>query len=53
MARERQKAENKKEGEEIQRLRELYLHEQRTEDERQAEHKRNVMRAHLVDLQGC
>ncbi|KAG7227558.1 hypothetical protein INR49_005373 [Caranx melampygus] len=50
LARERQKAENKKEGEEIHRLRELYLHEQRTEDERQAEHKRNVMRAHLEHL---
>ncbi|XP_022596635.1 coiled-coil domain-containing protein 173 [Seriola dumerili] len=50
LARERQKTENKKDGEEIQRLQELYQWEQRMEDERQTEQKRNLMQAHLEHL---
>uniref|UniRef100_A0A3B4WHU9 Cilia and flagella associated protein 210 n=1 Tax=Seriola lalandi dorsalis TaxID=1841481 RepID=A0A3B4WHU9_SERLL len=50
VARERQKTENKKDGEEIQRLQELYQWEQRMEDERQTEQKRNLMQAHLEHL---
>ncbi|XP_026232649.1 coiled-coil domain-containing protein 173 isoform X2 [Anabas testudineus] len=50
MARERQKAEIKKNGEEIQHLQELYQWEQRMEEERQAEQKRNLMQAHLEHL---
>lgn len=46
--REQQKAEVKKDGEEIQRLQELCLWEQRMEEDRQAEQKRNLMQAHLV-----
>uniref|UniRef100_A0A3B4WLV1 Cilia and flagella associated protein 210 n=1 Tax=Seriola lalandi dorsalis TaxID=1841481 RepID=A0A3B4WLV1_SERLL len=49
VARERQKTENKKDGEEIQRLQELYQWEQRMEDERQTEQKRNLMQEHLTN----
>ncbi|GAA6231206.1 coiled-coil domain-containing protein 173 isoform X2 [Lates japonicus] len=50
LLRERQKAENKKDGEEIQRLRELFQWEQRMEEERQTEQKRGLMQAHLEHL---
>lgn len=46
--RERQKIENKKDGEESQRLQELYQWGQRMEEERQAKQKRDLMQAHLV-----
>ncbi|XP_047457343.1 protein CFAP210 [Mugil cephalus] len=42
--------ERKKDGEEIQRLQELYMWEQRMESERQANQKRNLMQAHLEHL---
>ncbi|XP_045909561.1 coiled-coil domain-containing protein 173 [Micropterus dolomieu] len=48
--RERQKIENKKDGEETQRLQELFQWEQRMEEERQAQQKRNLMQAHLEHL---
>ncbi|XP_040913771.1 coiled-coil domain-containing protein 173 [Toxotes jaculatrix] len=50
LAREQQKAENMRDGEEIQQLQELYQWEQRMEKERQAEQKRNLMQAHLEHL---
>lgn len=46
--REQQKIENKKDGEEIQHLKELYQLEQRMEKDRQAKQKRDLMQAHLV-----
>uniref|UniRef100_A0A672J607 Coiled-coil domain containing 173 n=1 Tax=Salarias fasciatus TaxID=181472 RepID=A0A672J607_SALFA len=46
-AKEREKLESKKEGEEIQRLQELYQWEHRMESEKQETEKRNLMRAHL------
>ncbi len=46
--RERERMENKKDGEESQRLQELYQWEQRMEEERQAKQKRDRMQAHLV-----
>ena len=48
LAREKEKLEDEKEGEEIQRLRELHLWEQSAEKQRQAEQKRNTMQAHMV-----
>lgn len=48
LVKERQKLEDKKDGEEAQRLQELYQWEQRMEEERQTELKRNLMHAHLV-----
>ncbi|XP_018540275.1 cilia- and flagella- associated protein 210 isoform X1 [Lates calcarifer] len=51
LLRERQKAENKKDGEEIQRLRELFQWEQRMEEERQTEQKKSLLQAHLVGSQ--
>ncbi|XP_071330355.1 cilia- and flagella- associated protein 210 [Trachinotus anak] len=50
LVRERQKAENKKDGEEIQRLQELYHWEQRMEEDRQAEEKRSLMQANMEHL---
>ncbi|XP_040003725.1 coiled-coil domain-containing protein 173 isoform X2 [Xiphias gladius] len=50
LARQRQKTENKKDGEEIQRHQELYQWEQRMEERRQAEQKRNLMQGHLEHL---
>ncbi|XP_026151094.1 coiled-coil domain-containing protein 173 [Mastacembelus armatus] len=50
LAREQQKIENIKEGEEIQHLQELYQWEQRLEEDRQADQKRNLMHAHLEHL---
>ncbi|XP_070694759.1 cilia- and flagella- associated protein 210 [Pempheris klunzingeri] len=47
---ERQKMENKKDGEEIQHLQVLYQQEQRMEEERRAEQKKNLMHAHLEQL---
>ncbi|XP_029315206.1 coiled-coil domain-containing protein 173 [Cottoperca gobio] len=47
LVREREKSDNKKDGEETQRLKELYQWEQRMEEERQAKLKRNIMHAHL------
>ncbi|XP_033473552.1 cilia- and flagella- associated protein 210 [Epinephelus lanceolatus] len=47
LVKERQTLEDKKDGEEAQRLQELYQWEQRMEEERQAELKRNLMHAHL------
>ncbi|XP_071394222.1 cilia- and flagella- associated protein 210 [Centroberyx affinis] len=47
LAKEREKLEDKKEGEEIQHLRQLYLWEQRMETEKKVEQKRNIMQAHL------
>ncbi|XP_043987391.1 coiled-coil domain-containing protein 173 isoform X3 [Gambusia affinis] len=49
-AREQQKLEIKKDGEEIQQLQERYQWEQRMESERQANQKRNLMNAHLDHL---
>lgn len=48
MARERQKLENKRDGEEIQRLKELYQWEKRKEKESREKQKRDLMQAHLV-----
>ncbi|XP_034740944.1 coiled-coil domain-containing protein 173 isoform X2 [Etheostoma cragini] len=50
LLRERQKIENKKDGEETQRLQELYQWEQRMEEERQAKLKRDLMHAHLEHI---
>ncbi|XP_029967084.1 coiled-coil domain-containing protein 173 [Salarias fasciatus] len=49
-AKEREKLESKKEGEEIQRLQELYQWEHRMESEKQETEKRNLMRAHLEHI---
>ncbi|XP_075968050.1 cilia- and flagella- associated protein 210 [Anarhichas minor] len=46
LVRERQKVENTKDGEETQRLQELHRWEQRTEEERQAKLRRDLMHAH-------
>lgn len=46
--REREKMEEKKDGENMQRLQEQYQWEQRIEKERQAEQKRDLMQAYLV-----
>lgn len=46
--REQEKMEEKKDGENMQRLQEQYQWEQRMEKERQAEQKRDLMQAHLV-----
>lgn len=43
--------ENMKDGEEIQRLKELNQWEQKMEEERQAKLKKNLMQAHLVGPQ--
>lgn len=48
LLREQQKIENKKDGEKIQRVKELYQWEERMEKERQAKQKRDLMQAHLV-----
>lgn len=48
VARAQEKLENVKEGEEIQRLRDLQLWEQSVEKQRQVQQKRNIMLAHLV-----
>nr|XP_046259523.1 coiled-coil domain-containing protein 173 [Scatophagus argus] len=50
MIREQLEQENKKHGEEIQRLHELYQWEQRMEEERQSKQKRDLMRSHLEHL---
>ncbi|XP_059198595.1 cilia- and flagella- associated protein 210 [Centropristis striata] len=50
LVRERQKIDNKKDGEETQRLQELYQWEQRMEDQRQAKLKRELMHAHLEHI---
>ncbi|KAM4609460.1 cilia- and flagella- associated protein 210 [Polymixia lowei] len=50
LARERDKLEDKKEGEEAQRLRELYIWEQSMEKHKEVEQKRNIMQAHLEHL---
>ncbi|XP_078117974.1 cilia- and flagella- associated protein 210 [Sander vitreus] len=50
LLRERQKIENKKDGEETQRLQELYQWEQRMEEEREAKLKRDLMHAHLEHI---
>ena len=42
------KEEDKKEGEEIQQLRELYLWEQSMEKQNQLQQKRDIMQSHLV-----
>uniref|UniRef100_A0A3Q3BA44 Cilia and flagella associated protein 210 n=1 Tax=Kryptolebias marmoratus TaxID=37003 RepID=A0A3Q3BA44_KRYMA len=47
LAREQQKLEDKKDGEEIQRLQELHQWERKMESERQANQKRDLMQAHL------
>ncbi|XP_054471948.1 cilia- and flagella- associated protein 210 [Anoplopoma fimbria] len=47
LVKERQKIENKKDGEETQRLKELHQWEQRMEEERQAKLKRELMHAHM------
>lgn len=46
--REQLKLENKKDGEDIQRVSELHRREQKLESERQAEQKKNLMQAHQV-----
>ena len=48
LARAQEKLENVKEGEEIQRLRELHLWEQSVARQRQVEQKKSTMQAHLV-----
>lgn len=48
LMREREKMEEKKDGENMQHLQEQYQWEQRMEKERQAEQKRGLMQAHLV-----
>ena len=48
LARAREKLENVKEGEEIQRLRQLHLREQSATRQRQEERKKSTMQAHLV-----
>ncbi|XP_030614221.1 coiled-coil domain-containing protein 173 [Archocentrus centrarchus] len=50
LLREQQKLENQKDGEEIQRLQALHQLEQRTEAERQANQKRDLMQAHLEHI---
>ncbi|XP_031153852.1 coiled-coil domain-containing protein 173 isoform X2 [Sander lucioperca] len=50
LLREREKIENKKDGEETQRLQELYQWEQRMEEEREAKLKRDLMHAHLEHI---
>ncbi|KAM6986716.1 cilia- and flagella- associated protein 210 [Aplochiton taeniatus] len=50
LAREREKLEDKMEGEEIQRLKELHQWEQSMEKQRKADEKRNIMKAHLEHL---
>ncbi|XP_044221300.1 coiled-coil domain-containing protein 173 [Thunnus albacares] len=50
LAKERQKLEIRKDGEEIQQLQELYQWERRMEEEQKAKQKRNVMQAHLEHL---
>ncbi|XP_074515454.1 cilia- and flagella- associated protein 210 [Sebastes fasciatus] len=50
LVREIQKMENMKDGEEIQRLKELNQWEQRMEEERQAKLKKNLMQAHLEHI---
>ncbi|XP_028291836.1 coiled-coil domain-containing protein 173 [Gouania willdenowi] len=49
-AKEQIKQQSKKEGEEIQRLRDLFLLEQRMEAERKLNQKRNLMQAHLEHI---
>lgn len=48
MTKEEETLQNQKEGKEIQQLRELYLWEQRMEQERQKEERKNLMQAHMV-----
>lgn len=48
MLREQKKKENKKEGEEIQQLAQLYQWEQRIERESQVKQRKDLMQAHLV-----
>lgn len=48
LLRERLKAENKREGEEIQQLTELYRWEQMMERESQVKKKKDLMQAHMV-----
>lgn len=48
LVREQEAMENKKDGEEIQRLKEQYQWEQRMEEEKQARQKKDLMQAHLV-----
>lgn len=48
MNREREKLENKKEAEELQRLKELFLWEQCMQEQKKEEQKRNTMKAHMV-----
>ncbi|CAL8321699.1 unnamed protein product [Merluccius merluccius] len=50
LARAKEKLEDEKEGEEIQRLRELHLWEQSVEKQRQEEQKRNTMQAHMEHI---
>ena len=53
LARVREKMENVKEGEEIQRLRDLHLQEQSAARQRLEEQKRSTMQAHLVSSAPC
>lgn len=48
LQKEQQKVENKREGEEIQQLTELYQWEQRMERERQVKQKKDLMQAQMV-----
>ncbi|TKS67235.1 Coiled-coil domain-containing protein 173 [Collichthys lucidus] len=50
LVREQEAMENKKDGEEIQRLKEQYQWEQRMEEEKQARQKKDLMQAHLEQL---
>ncbi|KAE8299331.1 Coiled-coil domain-containing protein 173 [Larimichthys crocea] len=50
LVREQEAMENKKDGEEIQRLKEQYQWEQRMEEEKQARQKKDLMQAHLEHL---
>ncbi|XP_074550428.1 cilia- and flagella- associated protein 210 [Halichoeres trimaculatus] len=50
LIKEQQKIEKKKDGEEIQRLQELYQQEERMREEKQEKQKRDLMHAHLEHL---
>lgn len=50
LTKEEETLQNQKEGKEIQQLRELYLWEQRMEQERQKEERKNLMQAHMEHL---
>lgn len=48
LVKDQEKTENKRDGEKLEGLKELYQREQRKETERQAKQKRDLMQSHLV-----